>query len=46
MSKTSWAVICIIAAAIVGGAVFLATWDIPPPSSQHEIVIPNDNFPK
>ena len=26
------------------GAVFLGTWDIPPPSTTQERVIPNDRF--
>jgi len=29
---------------IVGGVVFLATWDMPPPSATTEKVIPNDRF--
>lgn len=32
--------------AIVGGVVFLLTWDIPPPSAEVEKVIPNDRFPR
>ena len=30
----------------VGGAIFLATWDIPPPSAKVEKVLPNDRFPR
>lgn len=29
---------------VVAGVVFLATWDIPPPSSQVEKVIPDERF--
>jgi hypothetical protein len=29
---------------IVGGTIFLATWDMPPPSAVTEKVIPNDRF--
>lgn len=29
---------------LVGGGVFLMTWDIPPPSAAIEKVIPNDRF--
>jgi hypothetical protein len=29
---------------VVGGAVFLATWDIPPPVSHVEKVIPDERF--
>lgn len=35
-------VLAVFALAIVGGAVFLASWDIPAPSSPVEKVIPND----
>lgn len=31
---------------IVGGAVFLATWDIPPPNNVVEKDIPDDRLPK
>ena len=31
---------------IVGGGVFLATWDIPAPAATVEKVLPNDRFPK
>ena len=31
---------------VVGGALFLSTWDIPAPSVEVEKVLPNDQFPK
>ena len=31
---------------IVGGAVFLATWDIPAPGVDIERVIPDERFPR
>jgi hypothetical protein len=31
---------------LVGGAIFFATWDIPPPSAKVEKVLPNDRFPR
>lgn len=31
---------------LVGGGVFLMTWDIPPPSGEIEKVIPNERFPR
>jgi|TARA_B100000614_G_scaffold134227_1_gene119432 hypothetical protein len=34
----------IVLIGIVGGGVFLMTWDIPPPSSTVEKIIPNDKF--
>ena len=33
-------------AVIVGGAIFLATWDIPAPVATIEKVIPDDRFPR
>jgi hypothetical protein len=32
----------VLAAAVIGGGIFLATWDIPAPSAPVEKVIPND----
>ena len=32
--------------AIIGGGVFLATWDIPPPTKTVEIPIPDDRLPR
>jgi hypothetical protein len=34
----------LVLAIVVGGAVFLATWDIPPPVSSVEKVIPDERF--
>ena len=34
----------LVALVIVGGTIFLATWDMPPPSAVTEKVIPNDRF--
>jgi len=31
---------------LAGGAIFLATWEIPAPVAQVEKVIPNDRFEK
>ncbi len=36
----------IVAAGIVGGGVFLATWDIPSPSEQIAIPVSDDKLPK
>jgi hypothetical protein len=36
--------IAIILVAVAGGVVFLATWDIPPPTHPVEKVIANDRF--
>ncbi|MBM3583422.1 MAG: hypothetical protein FJX36_03060 [Alphaproteobacteria bacterium] len=39
-------VLLVVLVAIVGGAAFLVTWDIPPPTATVEIVLPDDHFPK
>ncbi len=31
---------------IIGGSVFLATWDIPAPTADVKKVIPDDRFPR
>jgi hypothetical protein len=36
--------IVLVLVIVVGGAVFLATWDMPPPTATVEKVIPNDHF--
>ena len=46
MSKVPLILLLVLVAAIVGGGVFLATWDIPPPSKQIEKLIPDDKFPR
>ena len=39
-------ILAVVAVVLIGGAVFLATWDIPAPSRQVEKTLPNDRFPK
>jgi hypothetical protein len=34
----------VLAVVVAGGAVFLATWDMPAPTATVEKVIPNDRF--
>lgn len=46
MSKASLIAGMVVIGALIGGAVFLAGWDIPPPSAKVEITLPNDRFPK
>ncbi len=36
--------VVLILVAIAGGLVFLATWDIPAPTTTMEKVVPNDRF--
>ena len=46
MGKLVLATFVVVAALAVGGAVFLAAWDIPAPSSVVERTIPDDRFPR
>ena len=46
MKNLSRLVMLAVVLLIVGGAVFLATWDIPAPVSTVEKVIPDDQFPR
>jgi len=39
-------IIAAVLGLIVVGVVFLATWDIPPPSAAVEKVVPDDRFPR
>ncbi len=44
MSKLSRLLLFVFLAVLAGGAVFLATWEISPPSAPVEKVIPNDRI--
>jgi len=46
MKNFSKVILVLVLAAIVGGAVFLATWDIPAPITNVERVLPDDRFPR
>jgi hypothetical protein len=46
MWRLSRVLVLLVAAGLLGGLVFLATWDIPPPSATVEKVISNDRFPR
>jgi small neutral amino acid transporter SnatA (MarC family) len=46
MRRLSVVVLLVVAVVVVGGIAFLATWDIPAPTSRVEKVIPNDRFPR
>jgi hypothetical protein len=46
MRSLSRIVLLLLAVMIVGGAVFLATWDIPAPITKIEKDIPDDRFPR
>ncbi len=46
MFRASFIAIAVLLAVIVGGGVFLATWEIPAPSMRLEKVLPDDRFPR
>ncbi|MDA8230434.1 MAG: hypothetical protein M0006_03760 [Magnetospirillum sp.] len=46
MSKIAGLLVVVVLAVLVGGGVFLATFDIPPPSTKVEKVIPDARLPR
>lgn len=46
MNKLSYLMIATVLLILVGGVVFLATWEMPAPSGVVEKVIPDDRFPR
>jgi hypothetical protein len=46
MLKFSGFVLLLLMAAFAGGAVYLAFWDIPPPSAEIVRQLPDDQFPR
>jgi Flp pilus assembly protein CpaB len=46
MTRIALILIAIVAIVAIGGAVFLSTWDIPPPTAHVEKVVPNERLPK
>jgi hypothetical protein len=46
MSVASKLTILLILVLVGGGAVFLATWDIPAPTRQVEKTLPDNRFPR
>lgn len=46
MSKLTGVLVIVVLAVVVGGGIFLATWDLPPPSSQVEKVIADERLPR
>lgn len=46
MKNVSRIVLFLFFVVVAGGAVFLATWDIPAPVADVERVIPDDRFPQ
>lgn len=46
MRKVAVIAVAALLIVVLGGAVFLATWDIPPPNKVVEKGIPDDRLPK
>lgn len=46
MSKFAGVLVIVVLAALGGGGIFLATWDLPPPSSTVEKVIADERMPR
>ncbi len=46
MSRLLSIFVALLVLLVVGGGIFLATWDIPAPKSKVEKVIPNDRLGK
>jgi hypothetical protein len=46
MRNVSRVVFVLVLLSLVGGGVFLATWDIPAPVQKVERVLPDDRFPR
>lgn len=46
MSTINRILVAVLLAVVLGGTVFLVTWDIPPPTARVEHVVPNEQFPR
>jgi hypothetical protein len=46
MSTISRRLLVLLLVLVLGGAMFLVTWEIPPPSGKVERVLPDDQFPR
>ena len=46
MFKAPYIVAIIMFLAVAGGALFLAMWDIPPPSERVEKILSDERFPR
>ena len=46
MSTINRLLLALLLVLALGGTVFLMTWEIPPPTSRVERVLPNDQFPR
>ena len=46
MSTINRLLLVLLLVLALGGTVFLVTWEIPPPTSRVERVLPDDQFPR
>jgi len=46
MSKLAGLLVALVLVVVIGGGVFLATFDLPPPSAKIEKVIPDERLPR
>lgn len=46
MSTINRVLIVLLLVVVLGGTVFLVTWEIPPPTARVERVLPDDQFPR
>lgn len=46
MSTINRVLVVLLLVLVLGGTVFLMTWEIPPPTSRVERVLPDDQFPR
>jgi hypothetical protein len=46
MSTINRVLVVLLLVIVLGGTVFLATWEIPPPTARVERVLPDDQFPR
>ena len=46
MSTINRVLVVLLVVLALGGTVFLATWEIPPPTARVERVLPDEQFPR
>ena len=46
MMRLTLVIVVVLLVTLVGGGIFLATWEIPAPSATVEKTIPDDRFPR
>ena len=46
MAKLGGLLLLTLVVLLLGGTAFLAVWDIPPPTSKVEQILPDDAFPR